>query len=225
VPDKYAAMKNGNRRLASWLPTESRPTWEVAFLFPPQGSWTEQDFLNLDAVHEAYPLVELSRGRLEVLPMPTETHQLIMLFLVRLLEAFTAIHAPGIVLCAGMRIRLKNGRFRAPDVLYMKAENAQRRHEQFWDGADLVMEVVSPDPKDHRRDWKAKAREYARARIPEYWIIDPQERKVRVLVLRGTSYQVHGDFGPGMQATSVVLQGFGVAVDALLAPPGSQQVS
>ncbi|HEV3445420.1 MAG TPA: Uma2 family endonuclease [Gemmataceae bacterium] len=216
MPDKYAATKNGNRRLASWLPNESRPTWEVAFLFPPQGNWTEQDFLNLDTVHEAYPLIELSHGRLEVLPMPTETHQLIMLFMVRLLEAFTASHAPGIVLCAGMRIRLKNGRFRAPDVLYMKA---------FWDGADLVMEVVGPDPKDHRRDWQTKAREYARARIPEYWIIDLQERKVRVLVLKGTSYQVHGDFGPRTQVTSVVLQGLGVAVDELLAPPGSQQVN
>ena len=104
MPDKHAATKNGKRRLASWLPNESRPTWEVAFLFPPQGNWTEQDFLDLDALHEAYPLVELSHGRLEVLPMPTESHQLIMLFLVRLLEAFTASHAPGIVLCAGMRV-------------------------------------------------------------------------------------------------------------------------
>ena len=48
---------------------------------------------------------------------------------------------------------------------------------------------------------------------------------MRVLFLKAMSYQIHGDFGPGMQATSVTLQGFGIAVDALLAPPGSQPLS
>jgi Uma2 family endonuclease len=86
------------------------------------------------------------------------------------------------------------------------------------------MEVVSPDPKDEERDWKDKRKDYARARIPEYWIIDPQKKRVRVLKLKSKTYRVHGDFGPGTQATSALLPGFAVAVDEVLAPPGSEEL-
>jgi len=68
-----------------------------------------------------------------------------------------------------------------------------------------------------------KPREYARARIPEYWIIDPEKKLIRVLTLQGQSYHVHGEFGPGSQATSVLWPGFAVSVDAVLTPPGSEE--
>jgi Uma2 family endonuclease len=200
------------------------PTWEVAYLFPPQGRWTEDDFWALERVHDGTPRVELSKGRLEVLPVPTEIHQLILFFLAKLLDAFAQSRAPGIVLPAGVNVRLKKGNVREPDVVYMKAENARRRHQQYWEGADLVMEVVSPDPKDRERDWETKPREYARAGIPEYWIIDPQQQVIRVLTLRGKAYKVHGDFRPGSRATSALLPGFAVAVAEALAPPGSEPV-
>jgi Uma2 family endonuclease len=203
------------------LPDGAEPTWEVAYLFPAQGAWTEEEYFRLDEFHGGFPLLELSGGRLEVLPMPTETHQLIMLFLFKLLEAFTTAHAPGLVLVSGMKVRLGKRKVRDPDVIYMKAEHAHRRHDKYWDGADLVMEVVSADHKDRERDLKTKPREYARAGIPEYWIIDPEERRIRVLTLAGKAYRVHGDFGPGSQAGSVLLPGFTAAVDAVLAPPGS----
>jgi Uma2 family endonuclease len=196
---------------------EGTPTWEVAHLFPAQGTWTEADYLALDRVHDGFPLVELSSGRLEVLPWPTQTHQLILVFLFEKLAAFTRAHAPGTVLISGMRVRLGKGKYRDPDILYMKAANARRRHEEHWDGADLVMAIVSPDPKDHDRDWKTKPREYARAGIAEYWIVDPQERLTRVLTLHGKTYRVHGDFGPDARATSVLLPGFTVSVAELLA--------
>jgi Uma2 family endonuclease len=199
---------------------EGEPTWEVAYLFPAQGTWTEDDYLGLDGISEGHPFVELSNGRLEVLPVPTQTHQFIMIFLYELLNAFTAIHAPGVVLVSGMRVRLQKGRnpkFRDPDILYMKAEHADRRHEKYWDGADLVMEIVSPDPKDRERDLKEKPLDYARSRIPEYWTIDPEKQRIRVLTLRRRSYRLHGEFGPGTQATSVLLPGFAVPVDEVFA--------
>jgi Uma2 family endonuclease len=199
------------------------PTWEVAYLFPPQGRWTEDDFWALERVHDGTPRIELSNGCLEVLPVPTQIHQFILLFFYEQLKAFTKARAPGAVLVSGTNVRLKKGVIRQPDVVYMKAENARRRHEEHWDGADLVMEVVSPDPKDRKRDLETKPREYARAGIAEYWIIDPQQKVIRVLTLQGKAYKVHGDFGPGTRATSVLPPGFGVAIDEALAPPGSEQ--
>jgi Uma2 family endonuclease len=108
-------------------------------------------------------------------------------------------------------------KFREPDVIYMSSKHAARRHKEFWEGADLVMEVVSGDAKDRTRDWKTKPKEYAAAGIPEYWIVDPDKRVIRVLTLRGKSYRRHGDFKPGARATSVQLPGFAVAVDEVLA--------
>lgn len=220
MPTKGTATKRKRKEPDSSLPDDGEPTWEIAHLFPAQGTWTEYDYFGLDSVYEGFPLVELSNGRLEVLPMPTQTHQFIVAFFFELLKAFTAVHAPGAVLFAAMKVRLKKGArpsYREPDVFYMKAENAHRRHNKYWDGADLVMEVVSPDPKDRERDFEVKREEYARAGIPEYWIIDPEQRQIRVLTLQGKTYKVHGEFGPGTVATSVLLPGFAVSVDELFA--------
>jgi Uma2 family endonuclease len=220
MPAKNAATKL-KKQAPSWrLPEEGEPTWEIAYLFPAQGTWTENDYLNLDGIGEAYPRVELCNGRLEILPMPTQTHQLILAYLFQALHTFTIAHAPGVVLFSGMKVRLQKSprvKFRDPDLVYMKAEHAHRRHEKFWDGADLIMEIVSPDPKDRERDLEVKPLDYARARIPEYWIIDPQQQRSRVLTLRGRSYRLHGEFGSGTQATSVLLPDFGVSVDEVLA--------
>jgi Uma2 family endonuclease len=217
---KHAALRTKREEAISLLPGEGEPAWEIAYLFPRQGDWTEDDYLSLDRICDGPPWVELSNGRVEVLPMPTRTHQFILIFFFELLKAFTAVHAPGIVLLSGMRVRLQKGaraKFRDPDVLYMKAEHAHRCQEKFCDGADLVMEVVSPDPKDRKRDLEIKPREYARAGIAEYWIIDPQQQWIRVLTLQGRTYKLHGEFGPGTIATSVLLPGFAVSVDEVLA--------
>jgi hypothetical protein len=56
---------------------QPEPTWEVAYLFPTQGSWSEEDYLSL----HTNQLVEFSHGFLEVLPMPTTSHQLLVLYL------------------------------------------------------------------------------------------------------------------------------------------------
>jgi Uma2 family endonuclease len=197
-----------------------RPTWEIAQLFPCQGEWTEDAFLGLESVCGDQVRIELCQGFVEVLPVPTLSHQLIVAFFYELLQAFTRAHAPGLVLFSGIRVKLsakaKKPQFREPDVLYLKKENQHRCREEYWEGADLVMEVVSGDAKDRARDLVTKPVEYARARIPEYWIIDPDERFIRVLTLRGKVYKLHGEFGPGMQATSVLLPGFIVSVNEML---------
>ena len=122
------------------------PTWEVAHLFPAQGTWSEEEYLALDTNH----LVEFSHGRLEVLVMPTQSHQLIVLYLYRALLAFVEARRLGLGLVAPLHVQLWPGKYREPDVVFMRAEHAARRHAQCWGGADLVVEVVSDD--ERRRD-------------------------------------------------------------------------
>src|SRR5262245_35337434 len=109
------------------------PVWEIARLYPAQGCWSEYNYLSLDTNQR----VEFSHGYVEFLPMPTVTHQRIFFFLLRLLDAFVRAHGLGEALPAGVRVRLWEGKFREPDVVFMRTEHLGRIAEDFWDGADL----------------------------------------------------------------------------------------
>jgi Uma2 family endonuclease len=52
----------------------------------------------------------------------------------------------------------------------------------------LAVEVVSPGTEQIERDYTDKAIEYQNTGIPEYWIIDPIEQKITVLVLKDGNY-------------------------------------
>ena len=186
------------------------PAWEVATLFPAQGAWSEEEYLSLDTNH----LVEFSHGHIEVLPMPSDKHQTIVLYLSAILVAY-ARRIGGKVLVAPLRLRLWREKIRDPDLLFLADASDPRRQNAYWTGADLVIEVVSRD--DPARDLVTKRSEYAQAGIPEYWIVDPEEKVLIVLRLEGEEYAEHGRFGAGQVATSHLLPGFSVAVDEVWA--------
>jgi Uma2 family endonuclease len=188
---------------------EAEPAWEIARLFPAQGDWTEDDYLDL----ETNRLVEFSHGHVEVLPMPSVYHQMIVRMLFRLLEKFVVEHDLGEVLFAPVSVQLWPGKYREPDVVFISATQRERITQQYLIGADLVMEVISPD--DRRRDVVKKRREYAQAGILEYWLVDPEQHKITVLTLDGVHYVEHGVFDRGDQATSRLLAGFVVEVSAV----------
>jgi Uma2 family endonuclease len=190
----------------------AEPAWEVALLFPAQGAWSEDDYLWV--TDRTRHLVELADGHIEVLPMPTDEHQRIVLFLYRALYAYLAARGMGVVLVAPLRLRVRTGRYREPDVLLLLSATDARRNNRYWTGADLVVEVVSPD--DPKRDLVRKRREYARAGIPEYWIVNPVTEQIVVLHLNGVGYAEHGVFTRGTQATSVLLESFTVSVADVL---------
>lgn len=188
-------------------------TWDVATLFPRQGQWSDSDFLNL--TEDLTRLVELTDGQLKVLEMPTTSHQQIVFRLVCRLSDFVAPLELGIALMAPLRIRLRPGMFREPDVVFALKEHSQLVQEEFWTGADLVMEVVSSGAKSRRRDLDEKRREYATAGIQEYWIVDPLVETISVLALVGSDYQVSGEFRKNDIARSHLLSGFTVAVSEI----------
>jgi Uma2 family endonuclease len=186
------------------------PSWPVALLFPLQGQWTEADYLALQ--RRTNRPVELSDGYIEVLPIPTPFHQRIVRFLFRLLESCVAALGQGEVFFAPLPIRLWPGKFRDPDVVYLRPGRIpDPRHQP--QGADLVMEVVSEDEEDRQRDLETKRQEYAQAGVAEYWIIDPREEKILVWSLDGLAYRLHGEFGRGAVASSVLLPGLTAAVN------------
>jgi Uma2 family endonuclease len=190
----------------------SEPAWDIARLFPAQGRWTAADYLALDTNR----LVEMVDGHVEVLEMPTPLHQAVLLRLYDLLRAFVLPRGLGAILLAPMPMKLPDGHFREPDLLFMLTGHANRRKTQYWEGADLVMEVLSAD---RQHDLVTKRTEYAQAGIPEYWIVDPVEGRITVLALEGDSYHEWDGAGAGGAVVSSLLAGFAVEVDEVLGMP------
>ena len=184
----------------------------MALLFPLQGQWTEVEYLALQK--RSRRLVELSDGQIEVLSMPSPFHQRIVRYLFRLLEACVTAAGIGEVFFAPLPIRLWPGKYRDPDIAFLKPGRISDPHHQ-PQGADLVVEVVSDEEEDRQRDLETKRLEYARAGIVEYWIVDPKTGTITVLVLDGALYRLHGEFPRGTTATSVHLPAFAVQVTAL----------
>ncbi len=199
----------------SSLPSEPDYAWEVATLFPEQGEWSEEDYLQL--TDGSNRRIEFTDGRLEFVPMPTWIHEALVRFLFLALYQFVDQRKIGEVYFNGIRVRVRPRRIRLPDVIFLHKNHFHARHNRVWDGADLAMEVVSDDPKDRQRDYEQKRADYAEAKIAEYWIVDPERRVVIVHCLQNGRYAVHGEFSAGAQAISVLLPGFGIDVAALFA--------
>ena len=183
-------------------------------LLPRQGSWSDEGYLWL--TDHGRRRVEFTDGRVEGLPVPTDVHQSVLLFLHALLRAWLRPRG-GVVMVSGMRMRVREGKFREPDVLLLRDRSDPRRQNRYWLGADLVVEVVSPDDPD--RDLVEKRADYAEAGIPEYWIADPRDETLTVLALRGEAYVEHGRYGRGEMAASALLEGFAAEVAAVFDAP------
>ncbi len=176
-----------------------------------QGSWSEEQYLRL--TQQTRRMIEFTDGVIEVLSMPTRKHQAISRWLFLALLTFVQPRG-GTVFYAPLRVRVRAGKFREPDLLLLRDVYDPRNQNSFWLGADLVVEVVSPD--DPVRDIQVKRVDYAEADIGEYWIVDPADSTITILRLNGTDYTEHGVFRRGERATSALLAGFSVPVDEVL---------
>ena len=104
-------------------------------------------------------------------------HNDMMWFLGTLLNMFVTHHDLGRLLGPELQVRLRPGLRRVPDLLFVAKARTDVIHENHIEGApDLVIEIVSPDSVV--RDWREKYFEYEAAGVQEYWVIDPQTRRM-----------------------------------------------
>jgi Uma2 family endonuclease len=100
---------------------------------------------------------------LEFSATPAEIHEALLQFLFFALHRFVDDRKLGKVYWNGIRVRVRPRKIRLPDVLFLHKDHYAVRHNRVWDGADLVMEVVSDDPKDRQRDYEQKLLDYAKS--------------------------------------------------------------
>jgi len=117
-------------------------------------------------------IVEWVDGEIIFYMPARDEHQLIALFLLTLIRIYSRLYQLGEVRMAPVEVKLwPDGPSREPDIFFVKQENLERLTSRRLVGApDLAIEVVSQESV--RRDRHDKLREYEKAGVTEYWVID-----------------------------------------------------
>jgi Uma2 family endonuclease len=157
---------------------------------PGQGHWTYRDYVSLPDDGKRYEIVD---GVLFMAPSPDRWHQKAAGRLFSYLLRYVEDAGVGEVYTAPFDVVLEPRVVVQPDVIVVLAANLNKITDKRIIGApDLVVEVASPGPTGFDRREKQNA--YARAGVPEYWIVDPAAHTIEVLVLEGAAYYSYGVF-------------------------------
>ncbi len=175
---------------------------------PPQGSWTYDDYAALPEDGHRYEIVN---GVLVMAPAPSPEHQEIVLEIASYLRTHVKLAGLGRVFPAPVDVDLGSKNVFQPDVVVVLNAHLDRVAAKKIVGApDLVVEVVSPG--SGVMDRIAKYAVYARAGIPEYWIVNPLRETIEVFVLEDGEYHSLGVFQRQDLLPSRVVPGLPVRV-------------
>jgi len=146
---------------------------------------TYEDYAKLDD-GKRYELVD---GVLELMsPAPTPQHQMISHEIVNKLSDscktnYVILHAP-------IDLILSDTVVRQPDLVLIHRDRFSKivKKRGIVGVPDLVVEILSPSSV--KRDRVSKLQTYARFKIPEYWIVDANNRCIEQYVLDEKRYAV-----------------------------------
>ena len=126
---------------------------------------------------------ELVDGRLAEEEVPDPAHELAVSWLIALLVDWLRGRG-GFVLGSDAKLRISPHRGRKADVVvYLPGSPAPPRRGLLESPPDVLVEVVTPTPRDERRDRVEKMDEYAAIGVPCYWIVDPALGSFEVFAL------------------------------------------
>ena len=150
---------------------------------------------------------ELINGELIMAPTPNTAHQTVSGRLFLALTVFVKGAGLGQVFIAPLDVVLSNVNVVQPDLLFISNARQHILTDANVQGApDLVVEVLSPSTAS--RDWRAKVDIYAQHGVQEYWLVDPEARRVWVMARTEDALTEVANYGPADTLTSPTLQGF-----------------
>lgn len=133
---------------------------------------------------------ELVLGKLEIMNPPTVRHFLIAKFLEQIFDREIKQKNLNWLCFREAGIRTGWQKSRLPDLFIIDKNEAMELLDDsavFQTTPFLIVEIVSPESST--RDYRYKRSEYAALEVPEYWIVDPQENKITVLILNEGLYE------------------------------------
>lgn len=166
---------------------------------------------------------ELVDGHLEEEEVPDYVHELLVALLVRLLGNWVFPQG-GLVAGSEAKFAVGTGRGRKPDLtVYLPNRRRPPARGLIRVPPDIAVEIVSPTPRDGRRDRVEKLADYAAFGVTWYWLLDPQLRSLEILELDAQGRYIHvlgastGTLAsiPGCQGLTLDLDGIWAAIDGL----------
>ncbi|WP_231511989.1 Uma2 family endonuclease [Chondromyces apiculatus] len=159
---------------------------------------------------------ELVDGRLVEEEGPDAVHEVLVVWVIRMLGGFI-IPRGGLVLGSDAKFVVSVPRGRKPDAsAYLPGSRKPPRRGPIGVPPDIMVEVVSPSPRDARRDRVEKIHEYAAFGVRWYWILDPQEMTLTIFELGTDGRYVHALGAVDGIVTEVPgLEGLTLDLDAL----------
>jgi len=201
-----------------------------ALLHP--ASATEISLEEWNALAEDQP-GEVVDGYLEEEEVPDYVHEFLLMLLGQVFANWVvprggALGGPDAKLVVGER------RGRKPDLtVYLPGSAFPPRRGLIRVPPHIAVEIVSPTPRDERRDRVEKVDDYAAFGVRWYWIVDPELRSVEILELGPDRRYIHSlgatsgviDPVPGCEGLTLDLDAVWAAVDRLPAEDGPSEGS
>ncbi|MCD7884869.1 MAG: Uma2 family endonuclease [Lachnospiraceae bacterium] len=171
--------------LAEYVPEKGRGTFRLP---KRQGDYTLEDYLALPDDRR----VELIDGVIYDMASPTLIHQAIGGKLYAIFESYIARkHGSCMSFNAPVDVQLDcdDKTIVQPDVLII-CDPSKLRRDRIYGAPDLVVEILSPSTR--RKDRSLKMTKYKRAGVREYWMIDPDYRRIYVHEFeKGEAYEIY----------------------------------
>ncbi|HEX9563369.1 MAG TPA: Uma2 family endonuclease [Gemmatimonadaceae bacterium] len=164
------------------------------------GVWTLDD---LDRLPDDGNRYELLHGELFVTPPPEPDHETAIARLNRILVPFVERHRLGLVFCGHPVMRTSESHVQ-PDLAVRQPPASKSK----WESAPvpiLVVEALSPSTM--RRDRGPKREFYVeKVRVPDYWIVDVDDRSITVVRPGGADLVVRDSFEWSPPAVGATLE-------------------
>lgn len=137
---------------------------------------------------------ELIDGAHVVTPSPNLPHQRASGNLFGLIWSYLHLNPIGDVFHAPFDVVFSRFDVVEPDLLYLSKARADAvlTTANVQGAPNLVVEILSPSTR--RRDEMEKRRLYERAGVDEYWVVDPDEGRVRVYRLEVAAFAAPVEF-------------------------------
>jgi len=176
----------------------------------PRSRLTYEDYVLIPDDGRRHELID---GEEYVNPAPSTRHQEVTALIHHDIYDHLKRHGGGRVFIAPYDVILSEADVVQPDVTFVSDADAGVITEANIRGVPtLVVEVVS----DRRLDHRIKRDLYARYRVPEYWVVDPDVDRVEVYLLTDGGYATPKILESGQTLTTEAIPGFILDIASLL---------
>ncbi len=158
---------------------------------------------------------ELIYGQLRVADAPFVPHQRLVGDWFRALDAHVRASGLGEILLSPIDVVLNGPRalILQPDLLYVSRERSEIVRDQVWGAPDLVLEVLSPEPRIGKLE--ERLRWFAEYGVGECWLVHQYERRVDVLRFEQGEVVSRTSFARNEPVVSTVLPAFRGSFDSV----------